>query len=103
MEIQDNLNRIEYNATYEDTEDNKVTPDYDVILQVKPEKTPQIKPQIIDGQKCIVIPINENEQATVNQRMISSTSVLVRPFFSAFAHIGDRHLLHSLYKYYVWS
>jgi hypothetical protein len=47
-------------------EDNKVTPDYDVILQVKPEKIPQIKSQIIDGQKCIVIPINENEQATVN-------------------------------------
>jgi len=68
MEIQDNLNTMieEYNATYEDTEDNKVTPDYDVILQVKPEKIPQIKSQIIDGQKCIVIPINENEQATVN-------------------------------------
>jgi ABC-type proline/glycine betaine transport system ATPase subunit len=43
-------------------EDNKGAPDYDVILQVKPEKIPQI----IDGQKCIGIPINENEQATVN-------------------------------------
>ena len=52
----------------EDTnsEDNKFNPDYDVILQVKPEKIPQIKSQIIDGQKCIVIPINENEQTTVN-------------------------------------
>jgi hypothetical protein len=48
------------------SEDNKVTPHYDVILQVKPEKIPQIKSQIIDGQKCIVIPINEDEQATVN-------------------------------------
>ncbi|WP_032123386.1 DUF4317 domain-containing protein [Clostridium amazonitimonense] len=47
-------------------EDNKVTPNYDVILQVKPEKISEIKSQIIDGQKCIVIPINENEQATVN-------------------------------------
>jgi hypothetical protein len=47
-------------------EDNEVTPHYDVILQVKPEKIPQIKSQIIDGQKCIVIPINENEQATIN-------------------------------------
>ena len=42
------------------------TLNYDVILQVKPEKIPQIKSQIIDGQKCIVIPINENEQTTVN-------------------------------------
>jgi len=48
------------------SEDNKVTPHYDVILQVKPEKIPQIKSQIIDGQKCIVIPIHENEQTTVN-------------------------------------
>jgi len=48
------------------SEDNKNAPDYDVILQVKPEKIPQIKSQIIDGQKCIVIPINENEQTAVN-------------------------------------
>lgn len=47
-------------------EDNKVTSTYDVILQVKPEKIPQIKSQIINGQKCIVIPINDNEQTTVN-------------------------------------
>ncbi|MFT5875713.1 MAG: hypothetical protein ACI8WT_004709 [Clostridium sp.] len=48
------------------SEDNNVTPHYDVILQVKPEKIPQIKSQIINGQKCIVIPINDNEQTTVN-------------------------------------
>ncbi|MBX4268554.1 DUF4317 domain-containing protein [Clostridium estertheticum] len=48
------------------SEDNNVTPDYDVILQVKPEKISQIKSQIINGQKCIVIPINDNEQTTVN-------------------------------------
>ncbi|WP_040327397.1 DUF4317 domain-containing protein [Clostridium ihumii] len=39
---------------------------YDIILQVKPEKVPQIKSQIIDGEKCIVIPMKETEQATVN-------------------------------------
>lgn len=49
-----------------DSEDNEVTPNYDVILQVKPEKVSQIKSQIIDGQKCIVIPIDEDEQTTVN-------------------------------------
>lgn len=48
------------------SEDNKGNPHYDVILQVKPEKVSKIKSQIIDGQKCIVIPINENEQTTVN-------------------------------------
>ncbi|MDU4911656.1 DUF4317 domain-containing protein [Clostridium baratii] len=48
------------------TEDNEVNYDYDVILQVKPEKISQIKSEVIDGQKCIVIPINEDEQAKVN-------------------------------------
>ncbi|WP_434296300.1 DUF4317 domain-containing protein [Clostridium sporogenes] len=48
------------------SDDNNITSDYDVILQVKPEKIPKIKAQIIDGQKCIVIPIDENEQTTVN-------------------------------------
>jgi len=47
-------------------EDDNITPHYDVILQVKPEKVSQIKSQIINGQKCIVIPINDNEQTTVN-------------------------------------
>ncbi|MDV4149610.1 DUF4317 domain-containing protein [Clostridium sp. AL.422] len=46
--------------------DENNTSDYDVILQVKPEKIPQIKSQIIDGQKCIIIPINDDEQTTVN-------------------------------------
>ena len=39
---------------------------YDVILRVKPEKVPQIKSQVIDGQKCLVIPMDENEHAAVN-------------------------------------
>lgn len=39
---------------------------YDIVLKVKPQKVPQIKSQIIDGQKCIVIPIDDNEQANVN-------------------------------------
>ena len=39
---------------------------YDIVLKVKPQKVPQIKSQIIDGQKCIIIPIDDNEQANVN-------------------------------------
>lgn len=50
----------------EEVKDDNITPIYDVILQVKPEKVSQIKSQIIDGQKCIVIPINDNEQTTIN-------------------------------------
>ncbi|MFU0824020.1 MAG: DUF4317 domain-containing protein [Clostridium sp.] len=47
-------------------ESDEVTSEYDIVLKVKPEKIPEIKSQIIDGKKCIIIPIDENEQATVN-------------------------------------
>lgn len=47
-------------------EDNTIAPNYDVILKVKPEKIPEIKSEIIDGQKYIIIPIDENEHTTVN-------------------------------------
>lgn len=39
---------------------------YDVILRVKPEKASQIKSQLIDGQKCLIIPLEENEHAAIN-------------------------------------
>jgi hypothetical protein len=42
------------------------TKTYDVVLRVKPEKASQIKSQIVDGQKCLVIPMKENENATIN-------------------------------------
>jgi len=57
----------EIEATDEDTadEEDKI-PNYDVVLHVKPEKVAQIKSQIIDGKKCIVIPMDDDEQAKVN-------------------------------------
>ena len=42
------------------------TKTYDVVLRVKPEKASKIKSSIIDGQKCLVIPMEENENATIN-------------------------------------
>ena len=42
------------------------TKTYDVVLRVKPEKASQIKSQIIDGQKRLVIPMKEDEHATIN-------------------------------------
>ncbi len=40
--------------------------DYDVVLHVKPDKLPKIKTEIIDGQRCIVVPIDNDEQAVIN-------------------------------------
>ena len=41
------------------------TKTYDVVLRVKPEKASQIKSQVINGQKCLVIPMGEDEHATI--------------------------------------
>ena len=42
------------------------TRNYDVVLHVKPEKANKIHASVIDGQKCIVIPMEEDEQAAIN-------------------------------------
>ncbi len=39
---------------------------YDVVLRVKPEKASEIHSEVINGQKCIVIPMKDSENATVN-------------------------------------
>ena len=59
-DTEENLDEILDNIINDDKDD------YDVILKVNPEKVDQIKSQIIDGKKCIVIPIEEDEKANVN-------------------------------------
>lgn len=54
-----------HEASSADNSDDSIRT-YDVVLRVKPEKVPQIKSQIIDGHKCLVIPMEENEHAAVN-------------------------------------
>ena len=44
------------------------TKTYDVVLRVKPEKASQIKSQVINGQKCLVIPMGEDEHATIKRK-----------------------------------
>ncbi len=50
----------------EDGEDVPAVKTYDVILRVKPEKVGQIHSQVINGQKCLIIPMDEDEHAAVN-------------------------------------
>lgn len=50
----------------DDEDDVPAVKTYDVILRVKPEKVSQIHSQVIDGQKCLVIPMDEDEHAAVN-------------------------------------
>lgn len=53
-------------AESDDDDDVPAVKTYDVILRVKPEKVGQIHSQVIDGQKCLVIPMDEDEHAAVN-------------------------------------
>ncbi|MGN0143875.1 MAG: DUF4317 family protein, partial [Clostridium sp.] len=52
------------NSSSDEHDESEV--DYDIVLQVKPEKVNQIKSQIIDGKKYLVIPVDDDEQANVN-------------------------------------
>lgn len=47
-------------------EQSGVVATYDVILRVKPEKANQIKAQTVDGHKCLLIPMEDNEYVNVN-------------------------------------
>ncbi len=38
----------------------------DVVLRVAPEKAEEITSQYIDGKKCIIIPVTDDEQITIN-------------------------------------
>lgn len=61
----DSDNRSGQEKTKEDAADSANT-NFDVILRVKPQKMQQITAQIIDGKKCIIIPMEEDEHANVN-------------------------------------
>lgn len=62
----DSDTNLEESSDSEIEAEEHTTPNYDIVLQVKPQKVTQIKSQIIDGKKCIVIPIDDDEQANVN-------------------------------------
>lgn len=66
-EVEELKQQVAMHHASDDTDDTDDTiKTYDVILRVKPEKVSQIKSQMIDGQKCLVIPMDENEHAAVN-------------------------------------
>lgn len=67
MDSEDEIN-IKQASTEDSTESERHTdkPNYDVIVRVKPQKLEQIKSEIIDGKKYILIPMDEDEHANVN-------------------------------------
>lgn len=65
LEAETNTNLEQGSDSETGSKEHEAT-NYDIVLHVKPQKVPQIKSQIIDGKKCIVIPIEDNEKANVN-------------------------------------
>ena len=39
---------------------------YDIVIHVTPQKANQVQTSMINGQKCLVIPMEEDEQAIIN-------------------------------------
>lgn len=64
--VPDNVISDEDNNDNNDILKDNDNVEYDVVLKVKPEKVPQIKSEIIDGKKCLIIPMEEDEHAKVN-------------------------------------
>ncbi len=66
-EVQDDVesNDEDEKIVEENNEENSPQ-NYDVVLHVKPSKLSTIKTEIIDGQRCIIVPLSDDEQATIN-------------------------------------
>ncbi len=56
------------NESAMDTElsDDQDKDDYDVVLHVNPNKLPTVKTEMINGRRCLVIPMEDNEKFTIN-------------------------------------
>lgn len=40
--------------------------EFAVVVKVRPDRAAEIKTQLIDGRKCLIIPLDEDDQATIN-------------------------------------
>lgn len=54
------------NLAFTSENDSNESYQYDVVLRVKPQKVAEITSQMINGRKCLVIPIDENEATNIN-------------------------------------
>ena len=61
-----NVLALEVESLKQKLEEKEALPEKEVILQVSAEKLPDIQTEFINGKKCIVIPLEEDEHATIN-------------------------------------
>ena len=53
-------------ATHKSVTENEVLEYSDIFVRVKPEKAKEVKSQTIDGQKYLMIPVDEQDQVNLN-------------------------------------
>lgn len=63
---------LEVESLKQQLAEQKELPEKEIQLQVPPEKLSVIKTEILHGQKCIVIPLAEDEHAKVNGTALDS-------------------------------
>lgn len=55
---------LDYEKKFEEIEQEKTQ--FDIILQVNPDKVSNIKAELIDGQRCLIVPVEDYEMTKVN-------------------------------------
>lgn len=63
---------LEVESLKQQLAEQKELPEKEIQLQVPPEKLSVIKTEVLHGQKCIVIPLAEDEHAKVNGTVLDS-------------------------------
>lgn len=68
VQNEDTLEEDLTDDTSEETKalENEQEENFDVVLHVNPSKLEKIRTEIIDGKRCLVVPIEDDELATIN-------------------------------------
>ena len=61
-------NEVDYHRNINSEDKNSTTDitEFDVIMHVKPTKVSQIHTELINGKKCVIVPLGENEEFCIN-------------------------------------
>ncbi|MCR4945394.1 MAG: DUF4317 domain-containing protein [Lachnospiraceae bacterium] len=61
-------NEVDYHRSVsgENTENTTDITEFDVIMHVKPTKVSQIHTEVVDGRRCVVVPLQDGEEFCIN-------------------------------------
>ncbi len=61
-------NEVDYHRSVsgENSENSTDITEFDVIMHVKPTKVSQIHTEVVDGRRCVVVPLQDGEEFCIN-------------------------------------